>query len=347
MSQQAASLSSTTSSVGDSSYSQDYATFMSFLDPQNGQKADPGLAIMYFALVLGNDMMNQTGSEISNQASQLEELSKISTDIANIKSTFEQANGQIPGSSQDVYLTNTFKDQLTALGVEITNNQSWLKNNPAATAITNQISALQTLLNGSTPGSGMSLAEIWSQANSSNIPGSSLPTVTSSTIGSDNLPEVTISPMTSAQYTALHNELLNNPNFNLTDWSYDASTQTVTIEAEQVAIPSGPQPANAPTQDSVNNFVNSFVQNSNAPDQSGFQALKAVFQGQAPNGANLQTVLTSFDTMESSATTLSNTSQTQMQYDSSEFTQLTNFLHTIQQTLIQGINSINSNMASS
>jgi len=89
------------------------------------------------------------------------------------------------------------------------------------------------------------------------------------------------------------------------------------------------------------------VQNSNAPDQSGFQALKAVFQGQAPNGANLQTVLTSFDTMESSATTLSNTSQTQMQYDSSEFTQLTNFLHTIQQTLIQGINSINSNMASS
>jgi hypothetical protein len=335
MSQQAASLSSTTSSVGDSSYSQDYATFMSFLDPQNGQKADPGLAIMYFALVLGNDMMNQTGSEISNQADQLEELSKISTDIANIKSTFEQANGQIPGSEQDIDLTKSFKDQLTALGVEI-QGQSWLSGSEAATSIANQISALQNLVGAPGSGKGMSLAEIWSQAGV----GQPMPSISMAYGANNHISIFELSPITRDQYGALVNLLQNNPDYSSTSWSYNESTQAMTI------IPNL-QPG-GPSADDVDNFLRSFVQGPSGSDQSGYNALMAIFHtGQTPNGANLQTVLTSFDTMESSATTLSNTSQTQMQYDSSEFTQLTNFLHTIQQTLIQGMNSINSNMASS
>lgn len=298
-------------------YQSDLAMFNGML---TGSKGDPGAAIIFFAMVLGQDMMNQTGNQVNETSDQSADVANISRAIAKLKQIFQQANGVIPGSAQDQQLTQEFNQDLGQLNLYLTQD-GWAQTSGVAggaslfSSIQPTIQSFQELLK-----SDGSLATIWAKA------GSTInPNITSSPVD-PNDPNGPITIVVSGCPQGLQQEIqaIVGSGAGAYGYNYDPNTETLTItgftgQNQQVAM--------AGIQTAIKAY------NDNNPP--------------TPDSSDLKTILNGFDVMSSSAATLSSVYQGQLQYLTSTFNQMANLIHGIQNDINQQDTSIQNNTRSS
>jgi hypothetical protein len=316
-------------------WEKDLSIFNEMLAGSNG---DPGAAIMYFALVLGEDMMNKNGGQISEQSDQIADLNNVSRAIAKLKQIFEAANGA--DLITDAKLTQEMKADLIQLKTYLQNDE-WAAGDPStpggSSLAESIIPSLDSLLG--VIDSGVTLRSVWEKAGNASVnSGPSRFVAPDSTVPST----VTFTGVS----LVLYNEIMEvNPQLkDRLKIEYNSGLNTLKF----TALPSNPDATDQFDYGTNNQWLFAdgggvylaekvLIDNTPAPTNPNV----------APDPANLKKFLTAFDTMNSSATGLSNTYQGKTQYLTSEFTEIVNVLKGIQNNIRQSINSIQHNTQSS
>lgn len=298
--------------------------FQVFNDMMQGPNSNPGVAIMIFLLLVGADMMTKSENSITEQSDQVTDLTNISQAIAKIKSIFESANGADP--STDAKLTAQIKADLTQLKTYLQNDK-WAAGDPStpggSSLAQSIVPSLDNLLN-VLKSPNISLGTIWKKAVITN-PGDlvKMAWVT----GGGGIP-------TSCRLTGVSQDIYNNimkqcPDFNNhAKIVYNSQTKTLDV----TALPTGGPPGNYLDNDvwlgtNFENVVKPYTVPPTDPSA-------------APDPTNLKIFLTAFDTMNSSATSLSNTYQGKTQYLTSSYTEVVNMLKNLEKAIEQQSSSI-------
>jgi len=284
------------------------------------------VAIMFFSNGLGQQMLNQTSSTMDQNADETQELSNLVDAISQLKQWFQQAAEQTAGSSTDQQLTAEFIQGLSTGKYSIENvmdkNDNWLGN--VYKSSKGALESIDSLLTSTT--SPTSLANIWYQANiNQTIP---MPTCTNEGNNSFKISSVS-----------------GDENFNNLFSDFAGYLKGLTYNGSSLYATFGTGPA-------IFNSNSIITVGCAGSDQATYfgMAFPSIWSDfinsylpSCVESQGLQTMLSGFDTLGSSAATLSNQYQSQAQYQSNYFNELTSFMSDLNNGISNASNVVNNN----
>jgi len=266
-------------------------------------------------------------------------LANVANLISNLKNLYNEANSYEPGSTKDNKFTTSFINRLNMLEKHL-KNDGWLStsstsgNNPAPSLYSEVSTAITNILNivGSKTSPGLSLATIWQQA----------------TPGNPYQPIGSFSFNTSNAICSLPCNLGDNGQGFLGNLRNLAASLDFSDPQSNITYSNGYLTFNIKGlgkdtngDDAIAVFLESSGGNYYLP--TAWNNYMERMGWPAQNSENLQTMLQSFDTINSSTTSLSASYQGEEQYNSSQLQQMGGTLSSTQNTLIQMLSTLNSN----
>jgi len=347
---------------------------------------DPSSAVMYYCFVLGQQISNGAADDENKVSDQVTDVSNVSNAVSELKVLFNAANGMTDPTSISQISTD-FKNGLNSLSSYVGNDKwlseiassfnsttqgAIPEMQQALTAVGGNLNQLwpdvlvptytQVRVNPSyEPNNDLSFSEL----SISNVPAGFFDYISSqsTSIGADYVQNlfVNIYPYENSNgqlESVVFNVSQNSDNPIFVYIAYCPQNNTLYMGSDEWDTPNHPSgftlngtsAENTPVANQINTFTNYIMNNtfnSCAGTLPSINSMWKQYSAQSANETGLQTMLTGFDTMESSSTTIGTQNEEILQYYSGLYQQMATVLGTSQNQEVQALNSINNNIPKS